>query len=399
MFLDFFYLLKQYRIPVTLKEYLSLLEAVQGGLPKLSVDKFYALCKTTLIKHEQYYDRFDQLFGHYFKGMDKVELADPLKRMFNEDWIKKNFDRVFSQADKDMIKAMGGLDKVMEQFKKILEEQKERHEGGSKWVGTGGISPFGNSGYNPEGIRVGGESTQGKAIKIWEKREYKDLSSDVELNTRSIKLALKKLRNWAREGAEEELDLDNTIKKTAENAGLLNIEMVPSTKNNVKVLLFFDVGGSMDYHIDLCSRLFSAATTEFKQMEYFYFHNCFYDQVWKDNALRYGEETDMYDIFNEYNANYKVIIVGDAYMSPYEIISEGGAIDFNNKESGATWIQRLTEHFPHTVWLNPMGKEYWNSSQSIQMVKELMKDRMYELTIGGIGEAINNLMSSRVKTV
>jgi uncharacterized protein len=398
MFLNFFYLLKENGIPVSLQEYLSLLEATQQGLPNNNVDEFYSLCKITLIKHEQYFDKFDVLFGAYFKGVQTVALADPLKRLFDEEWIKKNINRVFSEEEKAMIEAMGGLDKVMERFKQLLEEQKERHEGGNKWIGTGGTSPFGNSGYNPEGMRIGGESTHKKAIKVWEKREYKNLDNDIELNTRNIKLALKKLRLWAREGALEELDLETTIKKTAGNAGMLDIEMVPSKKNHVKVLLFFDVGGSMDPYIETCSELFSAAKAQFKHLEFFYFHNCIYEGVWKDNRLRWGNETPTMEIIHKYNSSYKVIIVGDASMSPYEIVYAGGSIDYNNSEAGAVWIKRITDHFQHCVWLNPLEEIYWEHTQSLQILKQLMNNRMFPLTIDGISRAMNNLMSKKLQT-
>lgn len=395
MFLDFFYLLKQSGIPVSLQEYLSLLEAVQKGLPNQSVDNFYSLCKTTLIKHEQHYDKFDQLFGAYFKNMGSVELAEPLKRMFNDEWIRKNFDRVFTEEEKKLIESIGGLDKLMERFKELLEEQKERHQGGNKWIGTGGTSPFGNGGYNPEGMRVGGESVHKKAIKMWEKREYKNLATDVEINTRNAKLALRQLRLWAREGALEELDLDNTIRKTAANAGMLDIEMIPSKKNHVKVLLFFDVGGSMDPFVEMCSELFSAAKAEFKHLEYFYFHNCIYEHVWQDNNLRWGHEIPTTDLFLKYNNTYKVIIIGDAYMSPTEILYEGGSVDHHNYETGASWIQRIENHFPHCVWINPIPENEWTYSDSIQIIKQLVNNRMFPLTIDGLGRAVKNLMSKK----
>jgi uncharacterized protein with von Willebrand factor type A (vWA) domain len=395
MFINFFYLLKEQGIPVSLQEYLGLLEATQLGLSNNSVDDFYSLCKITLIKHENHFDKFDVLFGAYFKGIERVELADPLKRIFDEEWIKKNFNRVFTEEEMKMIQAMGGLDKLMERFKELLEEQKERHEGGNKWIGTGGTSPFGNSGYNPEGMRIGGQSTHKRAAKVWEKREFQNLDNSVELNTRNTKLALKKLRQWVREGALEELDLDSTIRKTAANGGMLNIDMVPLKKNHVKVLLFFDVGGSMDPYIELCSELFSAAHTEFKHLEYYYFHNCLYDAVWKDNALRYGQEIPTYDVLNKFNGSYKVIFVGDAYMSPYEILYPGGSIDYNNQETGAVWLKRITDHFPDAVWLNPMEQIYWEDSQSIHLIKELMNNRMYPLTLDGIHRAIKRLMTKK----
>lgn len=291
---------------------------------------------------------------------------------------------------------MGGLDKLMERFKELLKEQKERHEGGNKWIGTGGTSPFGNSGYNPEGMRIGGEGKHKSAVKIWEKREYQNLDNDLELNTRNTKLALKKLRRWAREGALEELDLDTTIRKTAANAGFLDIEMVPSKKNHVKVLLFFDVGGSMDPFVDICSELFSAAKSEFKHLEYFYFHNCIYESVWKDNRLRWGHEIPTMEIINKFNSSYKVIIVGDAYMSPYEIVYSGGSIDYNNEEAGATWIKRITDHFPNAVWVNPMEQMFWQDSQSIQIIEKLMDKRMFPLTLEGIQKAMKNLMSKKL---
>lgn len=399
MFLDFFYILKNYGIPVSLQEYLSMLEALQKGLPNNSVDNFYSLCKTTLIKHEQHYDKFDQIFGAYFKNIKTLELAPPLQQVFDDEWIRKNLDRVFTEEEKALIKSLGGLEALMKRFAELQEEQKERHEGGNKWIGTGGTSAFGNGGYNPEGMRVGGESTHGKAIKVWERRDFKNLDDNLEINTRNAKLALRQLRLWAREGALEELDLRTTIKKTAENAGMLNIEMVPSKKNNVKVLLFFDVGGSMNPFVKTCSELFSAAKAEFKHLEYFYFHNCIYEHVWKDNKMRWGHEIPTLDIFHKYNGSYKVIIIGDAYMSSTEILYKGGSVDHHNAETGASWIQRLTAHFPNTVWINPIPDEEWGYSESIQIIKQLMNNRMYPLTIDGLGRSVKNLMKKNNKTV
>lgn len=392
MFLDFFYFLKKYGIPVSLQEYLNLLEATQEGLPENNVDNFYSLCKTTLIKHEHDYDKFDQIFGAYFKGMKDVELAPPLKQLFDDEWIRKNIDRVFTPEEMALVESLGGLEALMKRFAELQQEQKERHEGGNKWVGTGGTSAFGNSGYNPEGMRVGGESTHKRAIKVWEKRDFRNLADDVEINTRNAKMALRRLREFAREGALEELDLDTTIKKTASNAGYLDINMIPQKRNNVKVLIFFDVGGSMDPFVKTCSELFSAAKAEFKHLEYFYFHNCIYENVWKDNKMRWGHEISTLNLLQKYNSSYKVILVGDAYMSSTELLYKGGSVDHHNEETGAAWIQEITKHFPNTVWINPIQPEDWHYSDSIQIVKKLLRDRMYPLTIAGLGDAVKSLM-------
>lgn len=391
MFIDFFLLLKGHGLPVTLKEFLVLLEALDKGLGKFSVEEFYNLSRTILIKRQQHLDKFDQLFGHYFEGTELV--PDEMFREIPEDWLRKNLEKFLTEEEKAMIEAMGGLEALMERFKELLKEQQERHEGGNKWIGTGGVSPFGAYGYNPEGFRIGQEgSGHRRAIKVWDKRQYRNLDDDVELNTRNLKVALKRLRVFTREGVADELDMDTTIRRTADNAGLLDLHLVPSKLNRVKVLLLFDIGGSMDDHIELCARLFSAAKYEFKHLEYFYFHNCLYEYVWKDNRRRHSERIPTFDIFHKYNRDYRVILVGDASMSPYEITYPGGSVEHYNDEAGVVWLQRLKDHYPHFAWLNPVPEEYWKYTQSIGMLKEFFEDEMYPLTISGITKAIKSIV-------
>jgi uncharacterized protein with von Willebrand factor type A (vWA) domain len=392
MFLDFFLILKNQGVPVTSKEYLALLEALHKNVIDQRVDEFYHLSKSMLVKNEKHLDQFDQIFGEYFKGMDSITNEEFFK--IPEEWMNKNSEKLLSPEQMDQIKAMGGLDKVLDRLKELLEEQKERHEGGSKWIGTGGTSPFGAYGYNPEGIRVGqNESRHRKAIKVWDKREFKNLDENVDLETRNLKMALRKLRTLTREGRQEELDIKKTVKSTSNNAGMLHLEMVPSKKNNIKVLLFFDIGGSMDDHIKLCSELFSAAKYEFKHMEHYYFHNCIYENLWQNNIRRHNEHISTYDILNKFNKEYKVIIIGDASMSPYEIASQYGSVEHYNEESGETWMRRFTEQFDNVVWLNPVQEKEWKYTRSIGMMKVIVQDNMYPLTLQGIGKAIQSLLN------
>ncbi|MGE0369408.1 MAG: VWA domain-containing protein [Candidatus Dadabacteria bacterium] len=396
MFLDFFLLLKNDGIPVTIKEYLTLLEALDEGIAEYSVGDFYYLSRTSLIKHEHHLDRFDLLFGYYFEGVEKIDTEEFMK--IPEDWLRKSFVSALTDEEKELIKGMGGLDKLLERLKELMKEQKKRHQGGNKWIGTGGTSPFGAYGYNPEGIRIGqDESRHRRAVKVWDKREFKDLDDGVELQTRNMKMALRRLRILTREGTSEELDLDKTIDKTSRNAGYLEIEMVPAKKNNVKVLLFLDIGGSMDDHIELCSRLFSAAKYEFKHLEHYYFHNCLYEFVWKNNKRRWQEAIPTFEVFNKYNSDYKVIIVGDASMSPYELLYQNGSVEHNNDEAGFVWLDRLKSRYPDIVWLNPVPVPQWKYTESIGMVKQFMNDRMFPLTLSGLQKAIRALKDKKIK--
>jgi hypothetical protein len=386
MLINFFYTLRNAGVPVSIKELLVLLEALENHLAFGSIDDFYVLSRACLVKDEKYFDRFDQAFGRYFKDMQTVD--DLIAAMIPDDWLRQAFEKHLSDEEKKQIQSLGGLEKLIEEFKKRLEEQKERHEGGNKWIGTGGTSPFGNNGYNPEGIRVGGESKNRRAVKVWEKRQFRDLDDSTEIGSRNIKVALKRLRKFARQGAEEELDIDNTIRSTARNAGLLDIRMVPERHNAVKVLMFFDIGGSMDSHIEMCEELFSAVRTEFKHLEYFYFHNFIYDFVWKNNVRRFSEKTSTLDLMHKYAADYKVVFVGDASMAPYEITHIGGNIEYHNEEAGAVWMQRLLATYPKFVWLNPMPEEYWPRTHSIKLVRDLVENRMFPLTIAGLDQAM-----------
>ena len=390
MLSGFFVKLKDHKIPVSIKEWLTLLEAMQKDVISPSIDEFYYLSRTTLVKDEQNFDKFDRAFGEYFKGIESVagvELDVPLE------WLLKQAELNLSAEEKAMIEAMGGWEKLMEALKKRLEEQKGRHQGGNKWIGTAGTSPFGAYGYNPEGVRIGQDKSRNRsAVKVWDAREYRNLDDSVELGTRNIKVALRRLRKFAREGAPEELDLDTTIDKTARNAGVLDLSMRPERHNAVKVLMFLDIGGSMDDHVKLCEELFSAAKTEFKHLEYFYFHNCLYDYVWKDNRRRHSERTRTFDIMHKYGHDYKLVFVGDATMSPYEILQPGGSIEYSNDETGAVWLKRMLELYPRAVWLNPEPEEIWPYRQSIGILREIMGGRMYATTIQGLERAMRALV-------
>ena len=389
MLIDFFLKLKSAKVPVTTKEYLMLIEGMQKGVVGSSIDDFYYFSRTCLVKDEANFDKFDRTFGEYFKGVEAimgVEADIPLE------WLRKQAELNLSAEEKAKIEAMGGWEKLMETLKKRLEEQKGRHQGGSKWIGTGGTSPYGAYGYNPEGIRIGQDGSRNRsAVKVWDQREYQNLDDQVELGTRNIKIALRRLRRFARDGAPEELDLDGTISSTARKAGMLDILMRPERHNKVKVLLFFDIGGSMDDHIKLCQEMFSAAKTEFKHMEYFYFHNCLYDYVWKDNYRRHSERTPTADIMHKYAHDYKLIFVGDATMSPYEILQPGGSIEYSNDESGAVWMRRMLDVYPKAIWLNPEPEQLWPYRQSISVIREIMDARMYPITIEGLERAMRYL--------
>ena len=402
MLIDFFYTLRSAKLPVSVKEYLTLMEALQKGVvgPNVpepasgeeaagyAIDDFYFLSRTTLVKDEKHYDKFDRAFAAYFKGVEQI--ADFTKEIPLE-WLRKNLELQLSPEELAKIEKMG-WDELMETLRKRFEEQKERHEGGSKWIGTGGTSPFGAFGHNPQGIRIGQDKGRNRsAIKVWDQRAYKDYDDTQELGTRNIKVALRRLRKFAREGHEDELDLDETISKTAANAGYLDIKMRPERQNNVKVLLLMDVGGTMDDHIARVEELFSATKTEFKHMEFYYFHNCVYDFMWKNNRRRFAEKFATWDIIRKYNKDYKLIFVGDATMSPYEILQPGGSVEYNNEEAGAEWLQRLTSAFPKFAWINPEPQGVWQYRQSISVVQQLMQQRMYPLTLKGLEDAMRML--------
>jgi uncharacterized protein with von Willebrand factor type A (vWA) domain len=392
MFIDLFYKLRRGGLPVSITEYLSLLAALDKNLAALDIDDFYYLARTSLVKDESLFDRFDRIFGAHFKGLETI--VDSVMAEIPEQWLELKSMLNLSDEEKQQIEAMGGWDKLMETLRERLQEQKERHEGGSKMIGTGGTSPFGAYGYNPEGIRIGqNESRHRRAVKVWDKREYRNLDDSVELGTRNIKLALRSLRKFAREGATNELDIDNTINHTARNAGLLDIHMVPERHNAVKVLLFLDAGGSMDPHVRVCQELFSASHTEFKHLEYFYFHNCVYDRVWKDNRRRHNETIPLMQIMHKYSPDHKLIFVGDASMSPYEIMMPGGAVEHWNEEAGADWMGRLLTTYPNAIWLNPVPEEHWQYTASIAMLEEMLSNRMFPLSVEGISKGIEALKS------
>ena len=387
MLIKFFYTLRAAKLPVSVGEFLTLLEGLKKGVIGLSVDDFYYLARTTLVKDEAHYDKFDRAFSAYFKG---VEMLADFSQDVPLDWLKNHLDLTLTPEQKAAIEAMG-WDELMETLKKRFEEQKERHEGGSKWIGTGGTSPFGNSGYNPQGIRIGGKGSNKSAVKVWDQRAYKDYDDNLELGTRNIKVALRRLRRFAREGSDLELDLGDTIHKTAANAGMLDIRMIPERHNKVKVLLLMDVGGTMDDHIHRVEELFSATKTEFKHLEFFYFHNCVYDFVWKNNRRRFAEKHATWDIIRKYNRDYKLIFVGDATMSPYEILQAGGSVEYNNEEAGAEWLQRLTHAFPKYAWINPEPQGVWQYRQSISIIQQLMQQRMFPLSLSGLEGAMRLL--------
>jgi len=393
MFFSFVDELRAAGIPASLKEHLTLLEALAADSIAARPEEFYWLARATFVKDEGLLDRFDLVFGKVFKGLeaDYGTEAVPIP----EDWLRKVAELYLTPEQMEEIKALGSWEEIMETLKKRLEEQKERHQGGSKWIGTAGTSPFGAYGYNPEGVRIGQEGGRNRsAVKVWDKREFKNLDSQVELGTRNIKVALRRLRRFAREGAADELDIDETIDGTARK-GWLDIRMRPERHNAVKLLLFLDVGGSMDPHIKLTEELFSAATSEFKNLEFFYFHNCPYETVWKDNRRRTSERTPTWDVLHKYGHDYKLVFVGDASMSPYEITHAGGSVEHYNEEAGAAWLQRMTTTYPAAIWLNPVPEQYWSYTSSIQLVRTLMQDRMYPLTLDGLDEAMRTLSRKR----
>jgi hypothetical protein len=390
MFVDFFVTLRGAGVPVSLKEYLDLLGAVDLGLASYSTEDFYYLSRAALVKDERNLDKFDRVFGHCFKGLDLD--IEALFGEIPEEWLRKLAERFLTEEEKAEIEALGGWDKLMETLRKRLEEQEGRHQGGSKWIGTAGTSPFGAYGYNPEGIRMGqDEGRHGRAVKVWDKREYRNLDGQVEIGTRNIKIALRRLRRFAREGTETELDLPDTIRSTAHNGGLLDIRMVPERRNKVKVLLFLDVGGSMNPHVRVCEELFSAVRTEFKHLEYFYFHNCVYERVWRDNRRRHVEHMDTWDVLHTYPADYKLVFVGDASMSPYEIVQPAGSVEHWNEEAGAVWMARVLRTWPKAVWLNPVPEQRWDWTVSIGMISQIMTGRMFPLTLDGLDRAMREL--------
>jgi uncharacterized protein with von Willebrand factor type A (vWA) domain len=390
MLIPFFFMMREGGLKPSITELLTLLEAMKSGVANQSVDDFYYLARACMVKDESKFDRFDRIFAAHFQGIE-----DAFKTMVSDvpgDWLTKQAELMLSEEERAKIEAMGGFEALMEALRERLKEQDERHEGGSKWIGTAGTSPFGAYGYNPEGVRIGQHGSRHRsATKVWDRREYKNLDDQVELGTRNIKIALRKLRKFAREGAEDQLDLDDTIDKTARNAGFLDIRMVPERHNAIKVVLCLDVGGSMDDHVRICEEMFSAAKSEFKHLEYFYFHNFIYESMWKDNRRRHAEKIAIGEITHKYGSDYKLVFVGDATMSPYEIVYAGGSVEHWNEEPGAVWIKRLLNTFPKAIWLNPEPEQRWEYTPSIKMTRELMEDRMYPLTVSGLGDGIKKL--------
>lgn len=395
MLVKFFFELRKGGVPVTLTEFLTLLEGLRAGVAWASAQDFYFLTRTTLVKDERHYDRFDRVFAEIFNGAEK--LFDEIVANVPPEWLEAMAARTLSEEEKRKVEALGGWEKLLETLRKRLAEQKERHQGGNKWIGTGGTSPFGAYGYNPEGIRIGQAGSRNRrAVKVWDQREYRNFDDTVELGTRNMKLALRKLRKFAREGAQDQLDLDGTINATARNAGLLDLKLVAERRNAVKVLLFLDVGGSMDDHIRVCEELFSAARSEFKHLEYFYFHNFLYESVWKDNRRRFSQVTPVPQILRTYGRDYRVIFVGDATMSPYEITQPGGSVEHWNKEAGAVWMRRMTAAYPRFVWLNPERQDRWEYTASVRITRELVDERMFPVTIQGLDAAIGALRAKSV---
>jgi len=391
MFLQFFTELRDAKVPVTLKEYLSLMDAMDKGVIDMEVEQFYYLARTALVKDERNIDKFDKVFGQVFKGMESVGDGIDVQEL-PEEWLRKLSEKFLTPEEKEQIEALGGWEKLMETLKERLEEQKKRHEGGNKWIGTGGTSPFGANGYNPEGVRIGqNRSRHRRAVKVWDKREFKNLDDSLEIGTRNIKVAMRRLRKWARTGAADELDLDNTIRATAKQ-GYLDLVMRPERRNAVNLLLFFDVGGSMDPYVRVCEELFSAARSEFKNLEYYYFHNCIYEGVWKDNRRRHNNRIPTWDVLHKFSSDYKVIVIGDATMSPYEITYPGGSVEHWNEEAGGLWLQRFVNQFPNFVWLNPVKAGAWEYTGSIKLINELIgPGRMFEMTLQGLEDAMKEL--------
>ncbi len=389
MLVSFFYLLREAGLKPSVTELLTLLEAMKQGVSECSAEQFYYLARATLVKDETKFDRFDQVFAHYFQGVEATFAQ--LSQDVPDDWLQRMAELELTDEERERIESLGGFDELMEALEERLREQQERHEGGNKWIGTAGTSPFGNSGFNPEGIRIGGSGGNRRAVKVWDKRQYRNLDDSVELGTRNIKLALRKLRRFAREGAADQLDLADTIEKTAKNAGYLDIRMVPERRNAIKVLLCLDIGGSMDDHVRVCEELFSAARSEFKDLEHFYFHNFIYEGLWKDNRRRHSEQLGTSELIRKFGPDYKLVIVGDATMSPYEIVYAGGSVEHWNEEPGSVWIGRLLNHFTKAVWINPEPQQRWDYTPSVKIARELMDERMYPLTLSGLDDAIKAL--------
>lgn len=391
MLIDFFETVRKAKVPCSIREYLDLVGAVQAHVAFADLEEFYALSRLCLVKDEKHYDKFDKAFAAYFDGIEAMP-ASFEDASIPADWMRKEVEKFLSDEDMAKIQSLGGFDELMDTLKKRLEEQKKRHQGGTKMIGTGGTSPFGSEGYNPEGVRIDqGRSRHKKAAKVWEQRNYRNLDDNVQLGIRNVKVALRRLRKFARQGAAEELDLNDTIASTARNAGFLDIRMVPERHNAVKVLLFFDVGGSMDPHVRVCEELFSAARTEFKHMETFYFHNCLYESVWKNNIRRMNERTETWDILRKYGNDYRVIFVGDAMMAPYEVTHSGGSVEHWNEEAGAIWMQRMADHFGKLVWLNPAPKDHWGNGGSLGAIRSLVNDQMHPMTLSGLEDAMRFL--------
>ena len=392
MYTNFFLDLKKFGVPVSIQEFLNFLNCLQTNLTEFEIEKFYFLAKTSLVKHEKYFDTFDQIFSSNFNGLEKIELEKFLDKMdLPSEWLEKLAEKLLTKEEMKQIKSLGNFEKLMETLKKRLKEQKKRHQGGNKWVGTAGTSPFGAYGYNPEGIRIGQqESRHRKAVKVWDKRIFKNLDEDTEIGSRSMKIALKRLRIWARNGLDEELDLDNTITSTA-RSGFLNIKTRPERENAVKLLIFFDVGGSMDMYVSKVQELFSAARSAFKHVKYYYFHNCLYEGVWENNDRRWEEQIPTYDLLHKYNKDYKCIFVGDAAMSPYEIEMVGGANEHYNNETGRTWLQRARNQWPNNIWINPAQEDYWKYTQSTVILQDMFENRMIPLTLNGLDEGMKLL--------
>ena len=390
MLIGFFSKVREYKVPCTIRELLDLIRALEQQVVFANIDDFYVISRAILVKDECYFDKFDRAFADYFEGVQTLELdLDGIP----EDWLRKQLEKSLTDEEKAQLEAVGGFEKLMETLAERLKEQEKRHQGGNKWVGTGGTSPFGGYGYNPEGIRKGQDNSRHrKAVKVWDTRQYRNLDNQVEIGTRNIKVALRKLRQFARTGASEELDLDDTITATANNAGYLDIKMKPERHNAIKVLMFFDVGGSMDDHIRVCEQLFSAVHTEFKHLEFFYFHNCVYEQVWQNNERQQQDEMDVFDLLNKYGRDYKVIFIGDATMGPYEISYPGGSVDHWNEEAGNVWMERILSHFDKCIWLNPQEATHWGYHSSIQMMKQIVRNKMYPLTLSGLTDGIKALL-------
>jgi uncharacterized protein with von Willebrand factor type A (vWA) domain len=389
VFFSFFAELRQAKVPVSLREYLTLMEAMQKRVAVFDIEDFYFLARTALVKDERHLDRFDRVFGHCFKG---IETPDDPQTDIPDEWLRKLAERFLTEEEQRQIEALGGWDKLMETLRRRLAEQRSRHQGGSKWIGTAGTSPFGAHGYNPEGVRIGQQEGRNRsAVKVWDRREFRNLDDTIELGTRNIKLALRRLRQFAREGAAEELDLGGTVKSTAHNAGWLDLKLVPERHNAVKLLLFLDVGGSMEDHVRICEELFSAARSEFKHLIHFYFHNCIYDSVWHDSRRRHVEQVPVMELFRTYDRSYRIVLVGDASMSPYEIEKEGGSVERWNDEPGEVWLRRLFETYPRAVWLNPVPEKYWTGTASIGMIRRISEDRMFPLTLDGLDRAMRRL--------